>query len=291
MAANIFKIGRTLIDTAKGFGKSLVPPQKPKRPYMQNKRQQEAFEKEAAKVKAKREEAYTRQGITTGVIGAGTVLALKGGDEPAPAKPAPSSPATRQSVPAPKETKAFIPWRERRAPSHPSASKTPEQKKATGISSSVTQRESVDMTPMQRVKSTAGYKTRFGTKPRGKMAALERRRERTAAAKRKESVMAAQQKRIDAEMEKAKNKPVSNKPVSNQPASNQRVSVSTPMSDLEKVNRTMSYLNSFNGSKPSSAPPSPNPRTEVNDNDPYGLKAQGEDIRKRYEARSKSLGY
>lgn len=280
MAANIFKIGRTLIDTAKGFGKSLVPPPKPKKPYMQNKRQQEAFEKRAADVQAKREEAYTRQGIT-GVVGAGTVLALKGGDEPAPAKPAPSSPATRQSVPAPKETKAFIPWRERRAPSHPSASKTPEQKKATGISSSVTQRESVDMTPMQRVKSTAGYKTRFGTKPRGKMAALERRRERTAAAKRKESVMAAQQKRIDAEMAKAKNKPVSN----------QRVSVSTPMSDLEKVNRTMSYLNSFNGSKPSSAPPSPNPRTEVNDNDPYGLKAQGEDIRKRYEARSKSLGY
>jgi hypothetical protein len=113
------------------------------------------------------------------------------------------------------------------------------------------------------------------------MAALERHRERTAAAKRKESAMAAQQKRIDAEMAKAKNKP----------ASNQRVSVSTPMGDLEKVNRTMSYLNSFNGSKPSSAPPSPNPRTEVNDNDPYGLKAQGEDIRKRYEARSKSLGY
>jgi hypothetical protein len=279
MAANIFKIGRTLIDTAKGFGKSLVPPQKPKRPYMQNKRQAEAFEKEAAKVKAKREEAYTRQGIT-GVVGAGTVLALKGGDEPAPAKPAPSSPATRQSVPAPKETKAFIPWRERKAPSHPSASKTPEQKKATGISSSVTQRESVDMTPMQRVKSTAGYKTRFGTNPRDRFTHRERRLRR-AAEKRKESVMAAQQKRIDAEMAKAKNKPVSN----------QRVSVSTPMSDLEKVNRTMSYLNSFNGSKPSSAPPSPNPRTEVNDNDPYGLKAQGEEIRKRYEARSKSLGY
>ena len=282
MAANIFKIGRKLVDTAKGFGKSLVPPPKPKQPYMQNKRQKETFEQKAADVQAKREEAFTRQGIT-GTVGVGTVLALKGGDEPAPApaKPAPSSPATRQSVPAPKETKAFIPWRERKAPSSSSASKTPKQKEATGISSSVTQRESVDMTPMERIKSTAGYKTRFGTKPRGKMAALERRRERTAAAKRKESAMAAQQKRINAEMAKAKNKTVSN----------QRVSVSTPMGDLEKVNRTMSYLESFNGSKPSSAPPRPNPRTEINNNDPYGLKAQGEDIRKRYEARSKSLGY
>jgi hypothetical protein len=280
MAANIFKIGRKLVDTAKGFGKSLVPPPKPKQPYMQNKRQKEAFDRKAADVQAKREEAFTRQGIT-GTVGVGTVLALKGGDEPAPAKPAPSSPATRQSVPAPKETKAFIPWRERKAPSSSSASKTPKQKEATGISSSVTQRESVDMTPMERIKSTAGYKTRFGTKPRGKMAALERHRERTAAAKRKEPAMAAQQKRINAEMAKAKNKPVSN----------QRVSVSTPMGDLKKVNRTMSYLESFNGSKPSSAPPSPNPRTEINNNDPYGLKAQGEDIRKRYEARSKSLGY
>ncbi len=275
MAANIFTIGRKLVGTAKDFGKSLVPPKKPTEPYMMNKPQRKAFDEKSAKVKELREQAYTKQAIT-GTVGVGTVLALKGGDKPAPAKPAPSSPATRQSVPAPKETKAFIPWRERKAPSSSSASKTTKQKEATGISSSVTQRESVDMTPMERIKSTAGYKTRFGHKPRGKMAALQRRRERTAAAKRKESVMSAQQKRIDAEMAKAKNK---------------RVSVSTPMGDLEKVNRTMSYLESFNGSKPSSAPPSPNPRTEINNNDQYGLKAQGEDIRKRYEARSKSLGY
>ena len=280
MPVNVFEFGRKLVGTAKGFGKSLVPPKKPTEPYMMNKPQRKAFEQKAADVKAKREETYTRQGIT-GTVGVGTVLALKGGDEPAPAKPAPSSPATRQSVPATKETKAFIPWRERKPPSSSSASKTTKQKEATGISSSVTQRDYVDMTPVERMKSTSGYKTRFGTKPRGKMAALERRRERTAAAKRKESAMAAQQQRINAEMAKAKNKTVSN----------QRVSVSTPMGDLEKVNRTMSYLKSFNGSKPSSAPPSPNPRTEINNNDPYGLKAQGEDIRKRYEARSKSLGY
>lgn len=281
MPVNVFEFGRKLVGAGKTFGKSLVPPKKPTEPYMMNKAQRKAFEKKSAEVKARREEAYTKQAGVVTTAGVGTVLLDNGKDSPAPAKTTTSSTATRQPIAQTEQPKEFIPWRERKVPSSSSASKTPKQKKATGISSSVTQRESVDMTPMERIKSTPGYKTRFGHKPRGKMAALERRRERTAAAKRKESVMSAQQKRIDAEMAKAKNKPVSN----------QRVSVSTPMSDLEKVNRTMSYLESFNGPRPSSAPPSPNPRTEVNDNDPYGLKAQAEEIRKRYEARSKSLGY
>jgi hypothetical protein len=277
MPVNMFTFGRKLVETGKNFGKSLVPPKNPTKPYMMNRRQSAAFDQKSAEVKARREEAYTRQAGLFGAAGVGTVLLNNGENTPAPAKTATSSTVTSQPVAKTEQTKTFIPWRERKVPSSSSVSKTPEQKKATGISSSVTQRDSVDMTPMERVKSTPGYITRHGRKPRGKMAALERHRERTAAAKRKESVMSAQQKRIDAEMAKANN--------------NKRVSVSTPMDKLASVNRTMSYLESFNGSKPSSAPSSPNPRTEVNNNDPYGLKAQGEDIRKRYEARSKARGY
>jgi hypothetical protein len=101
MGVNLFKIGRDLIGGAKGFGKSFVPPKKPTKPHMQNKKQAAKFEKKAEGIQDKRNEAFSRQIMAGGTLAAGTAYLMR--DKPKAAAAPTAAPAARKATPVAKK--------------------------------------------------------------------------------------------------------------------------------------------------------------------------------------------
>jgi hypothetical protein len=101
MGVNLFKIGKDLIGGAKGFGKSFVPPKKPTKPHMQNKKQAAKFEKKAEGIQDKRNEAFSRQIMAGGTLAAGTAYLMR--DKPKAAAAPTAAPAARKATPVAKK--------------------------------------------------------------------------------------------------------------------------------------------------------------------------------------------
>jgi hypothetical protein len=101
MGLDLFKMGKRLVGTAKSAAKSFVPPKKPTKPHMQNKKQAANFKKKAEGIQDKRNEAFSRQIMAIGTLSAGTGYLMR--DKPKAATAPTAAPAARKATPAVKK--------------------------------------------------------------------------------------------------------------------------------------------------------------------------------------------
>ena len=105
--ANLFKIGRSLIEGTKSFGKSFVPPKKVPKPtkYPIAPKAQAEMKKAYETAKAGREKAFSRQIMAGGTLAAGTAYLMRDKPKAAAAPRAtPSKPQAAAPAPAPRKS-------------------------------------------------------------------------------------------------------------------------------------------------------------------------------------------
>ncbi len=161
--------------------KGLTPPKKKKTPYMENQRQKAAREEANKAIQRKREQVFTRQGLTgAAVIGAGTVL-KPSKKEAAVETPAPTVRADVTETSAPKVE--FKPWRER---THLIGTETYDKKKKSSASKGITYKD------VRRGRATAMQEM----KSRRQRARMEKQEDRIQAEMSKPSVAPARKKTL-----------------------------------------------------------------------------------------------
>jgi hypothetical protein len=105
--ANLFKMGRSLIEGTKSFGKSFVPPKKVEKPgkYPIAPKAQAEMKKAYETAKSGREKAFSRQIMAGGTLAAGTAYLMRDKPKAAAAPRAtPSKPQAAAPAPAPRKS-------------------------------------------------------------------------------------------------------------------------------------------------------------------------------------------